>query len=126
MLNDPDTIAKAVPGAHRLIHEGDDRYRAEMSVGMGFIRGRFSGALQITDKVEPESYRLHVEGSGGVGSIKGSGVLRLTEVTPDICLVTVSGDATVSGLIARAGERTLRNAANSMIKKFFENLERQV
>lgn len=126
VLNDPDELAKAIPGADKLIAEGDDRYRAEMSVGVGMIRGKFGGAVEVSEKVEPESYRMVVDGKGGAGWLKGDGKIALEEDGPDNTKVSVSGDASVGGLLARVGQRMVRNVANSLMKQFFQNVEKQV
>ncbi len=126
LLNDPDELAKAIPGADRLIAEGPDKYRAEMSVGVGMIRGKFSGAVEVSDKVEPESYRMAVDGKGGAGWLKGDGQISLVEDGPDSTKVSVAGDASVGGLLARVGQRMVRNVANSLMKQFFQNVEKQV
>ena len=65
VLNDPEKLEKAIPGTDRLIVESPDHYRAEMSVGVGMIRGNFSGAVTVEDKLEPESYHMIVDGKGG-------------------------------------------------------------
>lgn len=125
ILNDPDELAKAIPGADRLVAEGEDKYRAEMSVGVGMIRGKFTGTVEVSDKVEPESYRMSVDGKGGAGWLKGEGKIELEEDGANATKVSVAGDASVGGLLARVGQRMVRNVANSLMKQFFQNVEKQ-
>ncbi len=125
LLNDPDELAKAIPGADRLIEEAPDRYRAEMSVGVGMIRGKFGGSVTVEDKLEPESYRMTVDGKGGAGWMKGDGKIELAEAGEEATLISVAGDASVGGLLARVGQRMVRNVANSLMKQFFQNIEKQ-
>lgn len=126
VLNDPAKLEKAIPGTDRLVVEGPDRYRAEMSVGVGMIRGKFNGDVVIEDKVEPESYRMLVDGKGGAGWLKGEGRLKLSEAGESMTLVTVEGEASVGGLLARVGQRMVRNVANSLMKQFFQNVDKQL
>lgn len=126
VLNDPDELAKAIPGADKLIADGPDRYRAEMSVGVGMIRGNFSGNVTVEDKVEPESYRMTVDGKGGAGWMRGGGAISLSDAGDEATTVNVSGEASVGGLLARVGQRMVRNVANSLMKQFFQNIEKQV
>lgn len=126
VLNDPDQLAKTIPGAAQLVEEGPDRYRAEMSVGVGMIRGKFSGNVAVKDKVEPESYRMTVDGKGGAGWLQGDGTITLAEAGEDATTVSVTGDASVGGMLARVGQRMVRNVANSLMKQFFQNVEKQV
>lgn len=126
VLNDPEELAKAIPGADKLIEEGPDRYRAEMSVGVGMIRGKFNGNVVVEDKVPPESYKMTVDGKGGAGWLKGGGKIELTETGEATTTVNVAGEASVGGLLARVGQRMVRNVANSLMKQFFQNVEKQV
>lgn len=126
VLNDPGTLEKAIPGTDRLIVEGPDRYRAEMSVGIGMIRGKFSGTVSVEDKVEPESYRMLVDGKGAAGWLKGDGKLKLSEAGDGVTVVNVEGEASVGGLLARVGQRMVHNVANSLMKQFFQNVEKQM
>ena len=125
LLNDPEFVASAIPGAKNLSVEGPGKYRAEVSVGMGFIRGKFTGTVETTDMREPESYRLNAEGKGAIGSVQGDGDVKLTEIAPDQTMVAISGTAHVSGLIGRAGDKALRGAAQSLMDKFFEKLSKE-
>ncbi len=126
VLNDPEKLEKAIPGTDRLVVEGPDRYRAEMSVGIGMIRGKFIGAVLVEDKVEPESYRMIVDGKGSAGWLKADGALNLAEAGAAVTVVSVKGDASVGGLLARVGQRMVRNVANSLMKQFFQNVNKQL
>jgi carbon monoxide dehydrogenase subunit G len=126
VLNDPKRLERAIPGTDRLILETPDHYRAEMSVGMGIIRGRFKGSVVVEDKVEPESYRMTIEGKGGAGWMKGSGDLKMTESGESETMVRVVGEATVGGMLGRVGQKMVGNVANSLMKQFFENIDKEI
>ena len=125
-LNDPEALEKAIPGLDKLTQDGEDSFTAEMSVGVGIIRGKFVGSVQTRDKVPPQSYRLIVEGKGAAGWVKGDGMLSLAEANADTTTVTVRGEASVGGLLARVGQRMVRNVANSLMKQFFQEMDKQV
>lgn len=126
ILNDPDQLEKAIPGADQLVEESPDHYRAEMSVGVGMIRGKFGGNVTVVDKVEPDSYRMTVDGKGGAGWMKGEGKIELSATGEKQTTINVTGEASVGGLLARVGQRMVRNVANSLMKQFFQNVEKQV
>lgn len=125
-LNDPAALEKAIPGLNKLTLESKDSYQAEMSVGVGIIRGKFGGSVKAQDKAEPESYRLIVEGKGPAGWVKGDGALKLAEAGENKTIVTVDGEASVGGMLARVGQRMVRNVANSLMKQFFQEMDKQV
>ena len=126
VLDDPDKLAKAIPGVDRMIVEKPDHYRAEMSVGVGFIRGRFNGAVQVVEKSEPARFRMVMSGKGVAGSIAGSGTVELSDAGNTVTVATVTGEVKVGGLLGRAGQRAIGNVANTVMQQFFQNIEKQV
>ena len=60
-------IASCIPGCE-LEPDGEDRYRARLTVALAAITGTYEGTVVLSDKVPPTSYRLTVEGQGTPGS----------------------------------------------------------
>ena len=71
------------------------------------ISGSFKGTVALTDKVPPQSYKLSVEGTGRQGFVKGHARVKL-EPDGDRTRVLVAAQADVGGMIARVGQRLLR------------------
>lgn len=121
LLNDPEVIASCLPGCERLEPLGDDRFRANLSLAVAAISGRYSGTVAIVDKVAPQSYRLLVEGSGKAGFVKGEARVDLADAdgAAGQTIVTVVGDGQVGGLMARVGQRLLGSVSQMMMDRFF-------
>lgn len=119
---DPDVLQSCLPGCEGLEKTGDDQYDARMKVGIGMIKGTFSGSVKITDKQEPEQYSMAVEGSGPQGQVSGKGLLELVE-DEGKTTVKYTGDANVRGTMARVGARMIQPAARTIVGQFFECLE---
>lgn len=96
-----------------------------MSVGVGMIRGAFSGTVTVTEQKSPEFHRLQFGGKGPGGSIKGNGLLTLTEGEPETTTVTVEGDVQTGGLLAFVGQSMLANASTTVMKQFFDCLDKK-
>jgi carbon monoxide dehydrogenase subunit G len=124
VLNDPDKLARAIPGVDRMVVEKPDHYRAEMSVGVGFIRGRFNGTVEIVEKFEPSKFRMVTTGKGVAGSVSGSGTVELNETAANDTTATVNGEVKIGGLLGRAGEKAIGNVANNVMQQFFKNVEK--
>src|SRR5919204_2395128 len=77
LLMDPVVLSSCIPGCDRLEPDGENRYRVTLTVGMAAITGTYDGTVILTDKVEPSSYRLIVEGQGRPGFVKGSSTIAL-------------------------------------------------
>ncbi len=121
-LLDPDVLKQCLPGCEKLEQIGEDEYAATMKIGIAMIKGTFAGRVKITDKVEPESYTMEVEGSGPQGQVAGVGKLTLVEKDGETT-VQYTGDANVRGTIARVGARMVQPAARQIVGQFFGCLE---
>jgi uncharacterized protein len=92
-----------------------------MKIGVGGVKGTFEGKVRISDKKEPDSYRMLVEGSGGPGFIRGEAVITLTDGGGGT-RVSYTSDVQVGGLIASVGQRMLGGVTKMMADKFFNRM----
>lgn len=121
LLQDPEILARCMPGTESLARTGPDEYEMKMKMVISAVQGLFAGKIRIADQKPPEQFRLLVEGSGKVGFMRGDGLLSLvpkdsgTEVYYD-------GEVHVGGVIAGVGQRLLDTTAKIVIRKFFEKL----
>ena len=121
MMQDPEVLARAIPGCEALEKIGPDEYRMKMKMTLASLSGSFEGKVRITEQNPPSSFRLVVEGSGKIGFVKGDGLLKLTPVG-NATEVFYEGEAQVGGTMAAVGQRLIDGASKMMIKKFFEKL----
>ena len=121
MMQDPEVLSGAIPGAEALEKIGEDEYRMKMKMAMASLSGSFEGKVRIADKTPPASFRLIVEGSGKIGFMKGDGLLKLTANGTGTD-VAYEGDAQVGGTMAAVGQRLVDGAAKMLIKRFFDKL----
>jgi carbon monoxide dehydrogenase subunit G len=121
MMQDPEILARAIPGCESLEKIGPDEYRMKMKMALASLSGAFEGKVRITEQTPPESFRLVVEGSGKIGFVKGDGLLKLSPVDGGT-EVSYDGEAQVGGTMAAVGQRLIDGTAKMMIKKFMENL----
>jgi carbon monoxide dehydrogenase subunit G len=121
MMQDPEVLARAIPGCQSLEKTGENEYRMKMLMALASLSGAFEGKVRITDQEPPSSFRLVVEGSGRIGFVKGDGLLKLRAVDGGT-EVSYEGDAQVGGTIAAIGQRLIDGTAKMMTKKFFEKL----
>jgi carbon monoxide dehydrogenase subunit G len=125
LLMDPATISSCIPGCDRFEPDGEDRYRARLTVGLAAITGTYDGTVVIAEKVPQASYRLTVEGQGKPGFVKGAAAiaLRLDGATT---IVEVSGTVQAGGPIARVGQRLIRSVSKMMLDRFFTCLQSKI
>ena len=123
-LLDPEVLKASLPGCERLEEVGPDEYEATMTIGIAMIKGKYDGKVKITDKDEPHSYKMAIEGKGPQGQVSGIGTIEL-EPKDGGTLVHYAGDATVRGVLARVGARVMQPAAKMITGQFFDRMEQQ-
>lgn len=122
LLNDPAVLARITPGVKDLTPNGTDTYGATIEVGVGPVKGAYTGQVSITDKTPPERLTLRIEGGGRPGTIRATGELHLAE-QEGRTVVRYIGDAQVTGLVASVGHRLMSGVAKQMAGEFFRALE---
>jgi carbon monoxide dehydrogenase subunit G len=121
----PDALRGCIPGCESFEETGEGAYAVEMKVGIGAIRGKYRATVTISEVVSPSSFRMAVSGKGSAGTIKGDGTVQLSD-DDGATLVEVDGEAQVSGVIARVGQRLMGAAAKSLLGRFFDCMSKRV
>ena len=121
LLQDPEQLARCIPGCESLENIGPDEYRMKMKMALASLSGAFDGKVRIADPNPPTSFKLIVEGTGKIGFMKGEGLLNLS-ANGESTDVAYEGDVQVGGTLAAVGQRLIDATAKMMIKRFFEKL----
>ncbi|MFC4275676.1 xanthine dehydrogenase family protein molybdopterin-binding subunit [Achromobacter aloeverae] len=124
VLMDPAALAKVIPGCNALNPAGENRYRADVTVGVGMIKARYAAEVALSDLDPPRSLRLSGTGISSVGTAKGSGLVTL-QPQDGGTLLTYDYEAEVSGKVAAVGGRMLEGAARIVLRQLFDQLGRQ-
>lgn len=124
VLLDPVALAKVIPGCNTLEPAGENRYRADVTLGVGMIKARYSAEVALSELQPPHSLRLAGSGLSSVGSARGSGLVTL-EAAGSGTLLRYDYAAEVSGKVAAVGSRMLEGAAKMVLNQLFEQLGRE-
>ncbi|MBW3097416.1 CoxG family protein [Pseudohoeflea coraliihabitans] len=123
-LNDPGVLRQCIPGCEELEQQTADHMTAKVSLKIGPIKARFTGAVDLTDIKPPESYVLSGEGKGGIaGFAKGSAHVRLEETGPLETVLHYEAAADVGGKVAQLGSRLLDSTAKKLARQFFDDFQ---
>jgi len=125
VLMNTETLAGCIPGCKELRPLGDDRYAADVTVGVAAISATYSATVAIADKTPPASYRMIVEATGRPGFVKGNAQVSLAAADTGTT-VTVSATADAGGMIVRVGQRMLESVARMTMDRFFACLANKV
>jgi carbon monoxide dehydrogenase subunit G len=125
MMQDPEVLARSMPGCESLEAIGPGEYRMKMKMALAGLSGAFDGKVTIADPAPPDSFRLIVEGTGKIGFMKGEGLLKFSPQPSEQgegTEVAYEGDVQVGGTIAAIGQGLIDSTARMMIKRFFDKL----
>lgn len=122
LLMDPASISACMPGCERLDPDGEDRYRARMTVALAAITGTYEGTVALSEKVPHVSYLLTAEGQGRPGSVNGSAAISLRAEGAGT-IVDVAATVQTRGAIARVGQRLIGGVSQMMMDRFFTCLQ---
>ena len=124
-VQDPDVLANVLPGCEDFHEVGENQFEGLLKIKVGPVQGKFKGNVELSDLVEPESYKLRVRGKGPPGFVDGQGELRLEDAGAQTVLhYTV--DAKVGGRIASVGQRLLDSSSKVITRQALEGLEKHV
>jgi carbon monoxide dehydrogenase subunit G len=126
LLMDAETLARITPGVSRLEPISADQYKAVADVKIGPVKGTFTGALDVAEKQEPESFVLHIKQNSKIGNVSADVSIGLSRQESGQTALSFDGKARLSGLLARTGQRVLSGVANTLSKQFFKALEDEI
>ena len=131
-LNDPEVLARCIPGCQTMVREDDTHFSAKVKAKVGPVSTNFDVDLELQDVAAPHSYRIsgHVKG-GPAGFGKGGATVRLETIqAPQTGAVhtrlTYDIDASIGGKLAQVGSRLIDAATRKMADEFFTAFSAQV
>ena len=125
MLLDPDLLASLIPGSHGVHRVTPTHFRADVSLGVGPVKGRYKADIQLSDLDPPRATTLTGSVTGGLGSGGGSGRVTLAPDGAGGTVITYTYEAFVGGKVASVGGRLLDGAGRVIIGQFFAALARK-
>ncbi len=125
MLLDPDTLAAIIPGAHDVRKVSDTRFTADVTLGIGPVKGRYKAQVALSDLDPPRAVTLSGKVDGNLGFGGGSGRITLTPDGAGGTELSYTYEAFVGGKVASVGGRLLDGAAKVIIGQFFAALARK-
>jgi hypothetical protein len=126
LLQDPEVLARVLPGTQVLRRAGPDAFEGTMHASVGPVTAaEFAVRLTLADQVPPERLTLRLEGKGSVGFAHGSASMALAESDAGT-VMTYSSDVHVGGRIAAVGQRLIESVARTMLRQALAALDREL
>ena len=121
-LNDPEVLRQCIPGCETISKKSATSMEATVTLKLGPMKARFSGAVTLSDLKPPSSYKITGKGNGGIaGFASGTATVQLVEINASQTLMKYDVDAAVGGKLASLGARMVDSTSRSLAKRFFDS-----
>jgi 2-furoyl-CoA dehydrogenase large subunit len=125
-LVDARTLAAIIPGAHAVEKISETEFHADVTLGVGPVKGRYRAIMKLSDLDPPRAVTLNGQVSGLLGSGNGAGHIRLRAAGENKTVLSYDYEAEIGGKVASVGGRLLDGAARFVIRQFFAALSRRL
>ena len=126
MMLEPRILERVTPGIKKLETIGEDEYKAISEVRVGPVKGEFTGNLAVRDKVPEESCLLVVDQKSKMGNVVAEIGMRFIAAAAGETEISYTGEAKLSGMLARMGQRIMSGVVSTLSKQFFQGMEREL
>ncbi len=118
-LQDPEVLARAIPGCQAIERESHERFTAKVKTKVGPVRAVFSGSVELCELDPPSACVIAGEGTGGAAGF-ASGRARVTlEADGAATVLRYAATATVGGKLAQVGGRLIEGTSRKLAGQFF-------
>ena len=125
MLLDPATLQTVIPGCHHVEKISDSHFRADVTIGIGPVKGRYRADVKLSDLDPPRAVTLGGSAEGALGFGHGQGRINLVPNQNGTTTLRYDYNAAIGGKVASIGGRLLDGAARVIIGQFFAALARE-
>jgi carbon monoxide dehydrogenase subunit G len=119
-LMDPNQVGPCGPGVESVEVVDDTHFRAKAKVGIGFISARFSVAMEIAERDEPNRAVIKARGQAPGSAVDASATMALRDGEAGGTVMDWDADVLIGGTIASVGARLIEGTANKMIAQTFD------
>ena len=122
-LTDPNQIGQCVPGVEKIeIVEPNKKYRGVVSVGLGGVRARFNGDVDVLELDEPNRAKLKAHGTATGTAADLVSEMSLSDGEDGNTLVNWTADVNVSGQLASLASRLMVPVSQKLSEQFYNEV----
>lgn len=126
MLMNPEVLARIVPGISKLERIDDKSFESTMEVKIGPVSGSFKGTLVFEEINVHKSTRMRISQYSKMGNADAVVSLNFASRTTHQTELTYNGNVKLAGMLANTGQRLIGGVADSLIRQFFSNLDKEL
>ena len=126
-LTDPNQIGQCAPGVEKIeVIEPNKRYRGVVSVGLGSVKARFNGEVEILELNEPNHAKLKAHGTASGSAADAISEMSLSDGPDNTTMVHWTADINVSGQQASLASRLMAPVSQKLAGVFYEEVRKRI
>ena len=126
-LTDPSQIGQCAPGVERIeVIEPLKRYHGVVSVGLGSVKARFNGDVEILELDEPNRAKLKAHGTATGSAADAVSEMSLSDGPDESTMVHWTADVNVSGQLASLAARLMMPVSQKLAAQFYDEVRRRI
>lgn len=126
-LTDPNQIGQCVPGVEKIETIEDlKKYRGVVSVGLGSVKARFSGEVDVLELDEPNRAKLKAHGTATGSAADAVSEMHLSDGADGATLVHWTADINVSGQLASLASRLMAPVSQKLAGIFYDEVRKRI
>jgi len=126
-LTDPQQVGMCAPGVESIeVIEPDKRYRGVVSIGLGSVKARFSGEVEILELEKPNRAKLRAHGTSSGSVADAASEMVLSDGPAGTTIVNWTADVSVSGQLASLVSRLMLPVSQKLSDQFYGEVRRRI
>ena len=126
VLNDPESMAKTMPGVESFEVHDDRRWTANVKIPLGLGGLKMKVDLEKVSESEPEFAQLAIKGHGVGAMMSMETSFRLGDAPEGGTAMAWSADVKIAGPVGSMGQRVLQPIVNQQVQHVLGALDQQV
>jgi uncharacterized protein len=126
-LTDPNQLGLCVPGVEKIeIIEPNKKYRGVVSIGLGGVKARFNGDVDVLELNEPNHAKLKAHGTATGTAADLLSEMSLSDGENGSTLVNWTADVNVSGQLASLASRLMIPVSQKLSDQFYNEVRKRI
>ena len=126
-LTDPTQIGQCAPGVEKIeTIEHMKKYRGVVSVGLGSVKARFSGDVDVLELEEPNRATLKAHGTATGSAADAVCEMSLSDGPEGATIVNWTADINVSGQLASLVSRLMVPVSQKLAGVFYDEVKKRI
>jgi hypothetical protein len=126
-MTDPNQICQCAPGVEKIeTIEEMKRYHGVISVGLGSVKARFNGEVEILELDEPNRAKLRAHGTATGSAADAVSEMMLSDGPDGATIVNWTADINVSGQLTSLVSRLMVPVSQKLAGTFYGEVRKRI